>query len=113
GAAVPHGAPCPQWPYCRKRCSYCNFNKYVVPAVDEAAVRACLVREARTLLRLSQVQRWVCGRGSGRGGVGPFGTRPQPPHPPPDSVTSVFFGGGTPSLASPRTIAAVLEAVAG
>ncbi|XP_074900563.1 radical S-adenosyl methionine domain-containing protein 1, mitochondrial [Buteo buteo] len=73
------------WPYCRKRCSYCNFNKYVVPAVDEAAVRACLVREARTLLHLSQVQ----------------------------SVTSVFFGGGTPSLASPRTIAAVLEAVAG
>uniref|UniRef100_A0A8D0KVC8 Radical S-adenosyl methionine domain containing 1 n=1 Tax=Strix occidentalis caurina TaxID=311401 RepID=A0A8D0KVC8_STROC len=57
---VPTGAPCPQWPYCRKRCSYCNFNKYVVPAVDEAAMRACLVREARTLLRLSQVQRWVC-----------------------------------------------------
>ncbi|NXE29080.1 RSAD1 protein, partial [Ardeotis kori] len=78
-------APCPQWPYCRKRCSYCNFNKYVVPAVDEAAVRAGLVRETRTLLRLSQVQ----------------------------SITSVFFGGGTPSLASPRTVAAVLEAVAG
>ncbi|NXW89998.1 RSAD1 protein, partial [Alopecoenas beccarii] len=79
------GTLCPQWPYCRKRCSYCNFNKYVVPAVDEAAVRACLVQEARTLLRLSQVQ----------------------------SVTSIFFGGGTPSLASPHTIAAVLEAVAG
>ncbi|NXW01910.1 RSAD1 protein, partial [Fregetta grallaria] len=78
-------APCPQWPYCRKRCSYCNFNKYVVPVVDEASMRACLVREARTLLRLSQVQ----------------------------SITSIFFGGGTPSLASPRTIAAVLEAVAG
>ncbi|NXC52938.1 RSAD1 protein, partial [Aleadryas rufinucha] len=77
-------APCPQWPYCRKRCSYCNFNTYVVPAVDEAAVRACLVREAQTLLRLSQVH----------------------------SVSSVFFGGGTPSLASPGTVAAVLEAVA-
>ncbi|NXM19879.1 RSAD1 protein, partial [Ploceus nigricollis] len=73
------------WPYCRKRCSYCNFNTYVVPAVDEAAVRACLVREAQTLLRLSQVH----------------------------SVTSVFFGGGTPSLASPSTVAAVLEAVTG
>ncbi|OPJ88655.1 radical S-adenosyl methionine domain-containing protein 1, mitochondrial [Patagioenas fasciata monilis] len=84
GTVVPHATLCPQWPYCRKRCSYCNFNKYVVPTVDEAAVRACLVQEARTLLRLSQVQ----------------------------SVTSVFFGGGTPSLASPRTIAAVLEAVA-
>ncbi|XP_057274631.1 radical S-adenosyl methionine domain-containing protein 1, mitochondrial, partial [Pezoporus wallicus] len=73
------------WPYCRKRCSYCNFNTYVVPAVDEAAVRACLVQEARTLLQLSQVK----------------------------SITSVFFGGGTPSLASPGTIAAVLEALAG
>ncbi|XP_042658723.1 MYCBP-associated protein isoform X3 [Tyto alba] len=81
----PHSTPCSQWPYCRKRCSYCNFNTYVVPAVAEAAVRACLVQETRTLLRLSQVQ----------------------------SVTSVFFGGGTPSLASPHTVAAVLEAVAG
>ncbi|NWU91500.1 RSAD1 protein, partial [Upupa epops] len=72
------------WPYCRKRCSYCSFNTYVVPVVDEAVIGSCLVRETRTLLHLSQVQ----------------------------SVTSVFFGGGTPSLASPRTIAAVLEAVA-
>ncbi|XP_053851050.1 radical S-adenosyl methionine domain-containing protein 1, mitochondrial [Vidua macroura] len=41
---------------------------------------------------------------------------PCPPavsHPLPYSVTSVFFGGGTPSLASPSTVAAVLEAVAG
>ncbi|POI34749.1 hypothetical protein CIB84_001498, partial [Bambusicola thoracicus] len=75
---------CPQWPYCRKHCSYCSFNKYVVLAVDEAAVRACLVRETQTLLRLGHVR----------------------------SVTSVFFGGGTPSLAAPRTIAAVLEAAA-
>ncbi|NXK53026.1 RSAD1 protein, partial [Chauna torquata] len=103
-------APCPQWPYCRKHCSYCNFNKYVVPVVDEAAVRSCLVRETQTLLRLSQVQRWVPGWGS-RGVPGSFGGRLQPPHPP-CSITSVFFGGGTPSLASPRTIAAVLEAVA-
>ncbi|NXC45162.1 RSAD1 protein, partial [Penelope pileata] len=72
------------WPYCRQHCSYCSFNKYVVPALDEAAVRACLVREVQTLLRLGHVQR----------------------------VTSVFFGGGTPSLAAPHTIAAVLEAAA-
>lgn len=111
GTAAPPSTPCPQWPYCRQRCSYCNFNKYVMPAVDEAAVRACLVREARTLLRLSQVQRWVHGGVSG--GAGPFGACLQPPHSLPYSITSVFFGGGTPSLASPRTIAAVLEAVAG
>ncbi|XP_041582747.1 radical S-adenosyl methionine domain-containing protein 1, mitochondrial [Vulpes lagopus] len=71
------------WPYCEKRCSYCNFNKYIPRGVEEAAVRSCLVTEAQTLLRLSGVRR----------------------------VESVFFGGGTPSLASPSTIAAVLEAV--
>ncbi|XP_058416687.1 radical S-adenosyl methionine domain-containing protein 1, mitochondrial isoform X3 [Diceros bicornis minor] len=72
------------WPYCEKRCSYCNFNKYIPRGVEEAAMRSCLVTEAQTLLRLSGVRR----------------------------VESVFFGGGTPSLASPRTVAAVLEAVA-
>ncbi|XP_069338494.1 radical S-adenosyl methionine domain-containing protein 1, mitochondrial isoform X2 [Eulemur rufifrons] len=72
------------WPYCEKRCSYCNFNKYIPRGVDEAAMRKCLVTEAQTLLRLSGVRR----------------------------VESVFFGGGTPSLASPHTVAAVLEAVA-
>ncbi|XP_069884445.1 radical S-adenosyl methionine domain-containing protein 1, mitochondrial isoform X2 [Dipodomys merriami] len=73
------------WPYCQKRCSYCNFNKYIARgSPEEAALRSCLVTEARTLLRLSGVRR----------------------------IESVFFGGGTPSLASPHTVAAVLEAVA-
>ncbi|KAE8576774.1 hypothetical protein XENTR_v10004317 [Xenopus tropicalis] len=71
------------WPYCEKRCTYCNFNKYIPRSDNEAAIRSCLVQEARTLIRLSQVHR----------------------------ITSVFFGGGTPSLASHGTIAAVLEAV--
>lgn len=60
---APH-APCPQWPYCRQRCSYCSFNTYVVRAVDEAAVRACLLREAQTLLRLGRVHRCVNSLGS-------------------------------------------------
>ena len=56
----------------------------------------------------------TCGGGCppwGPGGAGSFSGRLQPPNPP-RSVTSVFFGGGTPSLAAPRTIAAVLEAAA-
>lgn len=53
--------PCPQWPYCEKRCSYCNFNKYVPRGVEEAAMRSCLVTEAQTLLGLSGVRRWVLG----------------------------------------------------
>uniref|UniRef100_A0A8D0H091 Radical S-adenosyl methionine domain-containing protein n=1 Tax=Sphenodon punctatus TaxID=8508 RepID=A0A8D0H091_SPHPU len=71
------------WPYCEKRCSYCNFNKYIPRGLDEPAMRSCLTQEAQTLLRLSQVQR----------------------------ITSVFFGGGTPSLASPLTIATILDTI--
>ncbi|XP_053564784.1 radical S-adenosyl methionine domain-containing protein 1, mitochondrial [Bombina bombina] len=71
------------WPYCEKRCSYCNFNKYISRSDNEGALRSCLVKEAGTLLQLSQVRR----------------------------ITSVFFGGGTPSLASPSTIAAVLDEI--
>lgn len=54
---TPH--PRPQWPYCEKRCSYCNFNKYIPRGVEEGSMRNCLVTEARTLLRLSGVQRSV------------------------------------------------------
>nr|XP_008102717.1 PREDICTED: radical S-adenosyl methionine domain-containing protein 1, mitochondrial [Anolis carolinensis] len=71
------------WPYCEKRCSYCNFNKYIPRNIDESRMRNCLIQEARTLIQFSQVQR----------------------------ITSVYFGGGTPSLASPLTIAAVLDAI--
>lgn len=59
--------PSSQWPYCEKRCSYCNFNKYIPRGVEEAAVRSCLVTEAQTLLRLSGVQRWVLGPEAGLG----------------------------------------------
>ncbi|XP_048846642.1 radical S-adenosyl methionine domain-containing protein 1, mitochondrial isoform X2 [Brienomyrus brachyistius] len=72
------------WPYCLKRCSYCNFNKYISRDVNHAEMRACLQLEIETLLRVSQVSR----------------------------ITSVFFGGGTPSLAPPSTVAAILETVA-
>ncbi|XP_067285161.1 radical S-adenosyl methionine domain-containing protein 1, mitochondrial isoform X1 [Pseudorasbora parva] len=72
------------WPYCLKRCSYCNFNKYIPRSQNHAVLMTeCLQKETQTLLQLSQVSR----------------------------ISSVFFGGGTPSLAHPSTIAAVLETV--
>ncbi|KAM9745050.1 radical S-adenosyl methionine domain-containing protein 1, mitochondrial isoform 1-T1 [Menidia menidia] len=71
------------WPYCLKRCSYCNFNKYIPKEKNDHIMTQCLQREAETLLQLSQVSR----------------------------ISSVFFGGGTPSLAHPSTIAAVLDTV--
>ncbi|XP_038558246.1 radical S-adenosyl methionine domain-containing protein 1, mitochondrial isoform X2 [Micropterus salmoides] len=71
------------WPYCLRRCSYCNFNKYIPRKNNGHIMTECLKRETETLLQFSQVS----------------------------CITSVFFGGGTPSLAHPSTIAAVLETV--
>ncbi|CAJ1075197.1 radical S-adenosyl methionine domain-containing protein 1%2C mitochondrial [Xyrichtys novacula] len=71
------------WPYCLRRCTYCNFNKYIPRENRDDLMTECLQRETETLLQLSQVS----------------------------SITSVFFGGGTPSLAQPSTIAAVLNTV--
>ncbi|XP_031592303.1 radical S-adenosyl methionine domain-containing protein 1, mitochondrial [Oreochromis aureus] len=71
------------WPYCLRRCSYCNFNKYISKENNDHIMTQCLQRETETLLRLSQVS----------------------------CITSVFFGGGTPSLAHPSTFAAILETV--
>ncbi|KAI3359744.1 hypothetical protein L3Q82_014117 [Scortum barcoo] len=71
------------WPYCLRRCSYCNFNKYIPRGNNDHIMTECLQRETETLLQLSRVS----------------------------CITSIFFGGGTPSLAHPSTIAAVLETV--
>ncbi|KAL8610271.1 hypothetical protein ACOMHN_062003 [Nucella lapillus] len=72
------------WPYCKRRCTYCNFNKYINRQVDHERMRTCLQTEATTLISRSTAQ----------------------------EITSVFFGGGTPSLAEPQTIGAVVETAA-
>lgn len=113
------GSPSPsfslQWPYCLRRCTYCNFNKYISREKNESIMAECLQREAESLLKLSQVSwygHWLH----------PRRTCHLPFHYThvahailvlfsPRSITSVFFGGGTPSLAHPSTIAALLEAV--
>ncbi|RDC73779.1 coproporphyrinogen III oxidase [Rhodovulum sp. 12E13] len=74
------------WPFCQAKCPYCDFNSHVVTGVDQA-------RWARALA--GDVAR-VAGRTGGRHG----GRR----------LTSVFFGGGTPSLMEPETVAAVMDA---
>ncbi|KAK7502458.1 hypothetical protein BaRGS_00006411 [Batillaria attramentaria] len=73
------------WPYCKRRCTYCNFNKYISKNVDHHRMRNCLQCETQTLLRNSCVK----------------------------EIKSVFFGGGTPSLAEPNTMECVLETAAG
>ena len=69
------------WPFCRKKCPYCDFNSHVREAVDQARWTRALLAELS----------WFAGRVS------------------PKTVTSLFFGGGTPSLMAPETVAALIE----
>ena len=72
------------WPFCVSKCPYCDFNSHVRERVDEARW---------TQAYLAELDHYA-GIGIGRG----------------ETITSVFFGGGTPSLMLPETTAAILEA---
>ncbi len=69
------------WPFCKKKCPYCDFNSHVRDAVDHALWREMLLAELR---------HWAA---------------PMHGH----TVTSIFFGGGTPSLMEPATVAALIN----
>ncbi len=73
------------WPFCLSKCPYCDFNSHVAASIDHDRWRAALVRELDHFAAQTQ----------GR------------------EVASVFFGGGTPSLMEPATVAAILERIAG
>lgn len=70
------------WPFCVTKCPYCDFNSHVRAAVDDAAWRAGLLADlAHEAARL-----------------------------PGRRLASIFFGGGTPSLMPPATVAAIIDA---
>ena len=71
------------WPFCRSKCPYCDFNSHVRERIDHTRWRAALLRELEHYARDT--------RGS--------------------TVTSIFFGGGTPSLMEPETVAALIQRV--
>ncbi|MDQ7249149.1 radical SAM family heme chaperone HemW [Dongia sedimenti] len=71
------------WPFCRAKCPYCDFNSHVREAIDQRRWRDALLKE------LSHYAAQTPGR----------------------TVTSLFFGGGTPSLMEPETAAAVIDTV--
>ena len=70
------------WPFCVSKCPYCDFNSHVRASVDQAAWRAALLAD------LAQEAAMLPGRRLG----------------------SIFFGGGTPSLMPPDTVAAIIDA---
>ena len=70
------------WPFCAAKCPYCDFNSHVVSTVDHERWRNALLRD------LSYWAALTPGR----------------------VLSSIFFGGGTPSLMPPETVAAIVEA---
>ena len=73
------------WPFCLSKCPYCDFNSHVRHGgIDEARHVAGYLREMETMAART-------------------GSR---------EVTSIFFGGGTPSLMKPATVAAILDGIA-
>jgi len=70
------------WPFCVSKCPYCDFNSHVRDTVDEDAWREALLAD------LAHEARETPGR----------------------RLTSIFFGGGTPSLMPPATVEALIDA---
>jgi putative oxygen-independent coproporphyrinogen III oxidase len=70
------------WPFCVSKCPYCDFNSHVRASIDQGAWREALLTD------LAYEARLLPGR----------------------TLTSIFFGGGTPSLMEPATVRAVIEA---
>jgi len=73
------------WPFCKAKCPYCDFNSHVRhQPVDALSFARALGTELK----------WFAGQTPGR------------------TVTSIFFGGGTPSLMPPEAVAHVLDTIA-
>ncbi len=68
------------WPFCKSKCPYCDFNSHVRDGVEQARWRHALLVELEHAAREAPDRR----------------------------VETMFFGGGTPSLMEPETVAAVI-----
>jgi len=71
------------WPFCKFKCPYCDFNSHVREKVEHQDWAAAYLRELRYYRDLTG----------------------------PRQLQSVFFGGGTPSLMEPATVAAVIDCI--
>src|SRR5947209_4027245 len=68
------------WPFCVSKCPYCDFNSHVRASIDQDAWRHALLAD------IAHEAHLLPGR----------------------KLTSIFFGGGTPSLMDPATVEAVI-----
>ncbi len=70
------------WPFCKSKCPYCDFNSHVREKVEQERWKKALLREMDYFAALVPHRR----------------------------LRSIFFGGGTPSLMLPDTVAALIQA---
>ena len=47
------------WPYCKSKCTYCDFNRYIRESVDHARMRRCLTTELGSVLDECDIARCV------------------------------------------------------
>ncbi|MBV8392853.1 MAG: coproporphyrinogen III oxidase [Alphaproteobacteria bacterium] len=69
------------WPFCKSKCPYCDFNSHVREGVEQRRWQRALLVELEHAAREA----------------------------PDRQVQTIFFGGGTPSLMAPETVAALIE----
>lgn len=83
------------WPFCVSKCPYCDFNSHVNDRVDQKAWERALRQELRYVAdQINDDSKWQ---------NMPQNTSPK------RVLKSVFFGGGTPSLMPPQTVAALID----
>jgi putative oxygen-independent coproporphyrinogen III oxidase len=73
-------------PWCQSKCPYCDFNSYAATSWPEGEYTRAIIAEMRS-----------------RAADAPFAHAP---------LRTIFFGGGTPSLFAPDSIAAIIDAAA-
>src|SRR4051812_28120364 len=71
------------WPFCKSKCPYCDFNSHVREGVEQERWKKALLAELNHMAA----------------------------HAPNHEVTSIFFGGGTPSLMPPATAEVLIKRV--
>ncbi len=69
------------WPFCKFKCPYCDFNSHVRERINHPDWRDAYLREMRFYSEKTGVRQ----------------------------IESIFFGGGTPSLMEPETVAAIIN----
>ena len=71
------------WPWCKAKCPYCDFNSHVTEVIPEDDYVAALIQDVKQYSHL--VSQYT--------------------------LTSIFFGGGTPSLMRPQTVEKILQSI--